>query len=332
MARVAWCRLGEDRFAIDLAALSGVERTDRLQRVPADPAGTVGWLLGPREDLPVFALARLLGRPDAPASDRGSGVVLVYPGGAGVGGFGLLADGVERGERPVEALHPLPEPFRNAGVSAFGGVAQADGALSLLLDVHEIGRRALRDPAADAGPEGRGIEAGRAPAGRGGREEEHGGAPPRPAGARRAARVLIADLFARNAAGRRISVAFAPGQVLEVIESAPVLAVPGSPVRLPGILLWRDRPLAVLDLARSLDGSARLSVFGRAERFVIVATPTAPVAVPVGRDVRFERLSRSAPAAGAAPADRRVLGAFDLPDSLLLVFDLALSLAGADLA
>lgn len=330
MARIAWCRLGEDRFAIDLSALLGVERTDRLQRLPADPGGAIGWLLGAREDLPVYALARLLGRPDPPPAGRGSGVVLVYPGRADSGGFGMLADGVERTERPVEAIHPLPEPFQNAGVAGFGGVALAEGALSLLLDPEEIGRRALRGTANGAIP-------AQAPGGppRGDREssgEEPGGATPRPGGGRPATRVLIADLLARNASGRRISIALAPAQVAEVIEAPPVLAVPGAPARLPGIVLWRDRPIAVLDLASCLEGSDRLSAFGRADRFVIVATGKEPVAVPVGRDVRFERLSRSAPARGAAPTAREVLGAFDLPDSLLLVFDLDRSLAGADLA
>src|SRR6185295_14155009 len=141
MARIiSYCRVGADRFAVDLAQVAGIEGTDLLQRTPGEAGGDrataeVGWLLGAHEDLPVHSLARLLGRPDAERAPRGSGVVLVVAGLRG-GPRGVLVDSIEHSEQPPEAIHPLPRVFsRLGGAAAFGGVVQRMGALSLLVEL-----------------------------------------------------------------------------------------------------------------------------------------------------------------------------------------------------
>ena len=321
MARIAHCRVGADRFAVDLSALLGIERTDRLQLAPAESgserAAEIGWLLGAREDVPVHSLARLLGRPAASRATRGAGVVLVHSGRSGAGRFGVLVDGIERSDRPTEAIHPLPELFLRRGIYGFRGVVEEAGALSLLLDF-----------AALVAGRAESLEAAQCPV----RPEadRHAGAE---VASRPASRVLIADLNAQSAGGQQVSIAFTAGQVAEVVEALPIIPVPGAPAHLPGIIHWRDTPLPVLDLARILTGPGRFPALDlQAARFIVVAAGPFHVAVPVGREVLFERLPLPARPLPLPPelAISEVLGSYDFAGSLLLVFDFARSLARTD--
>ncbi len=330
MARIAHFLLGKDRFAIDLAALSGIERTDRLQRVPTEPTATshpsaaapvsaIGWLLGPREDLPVYRLSQLLGVPQPEEGPR-EGVVLVCAAtsGGAAGSFGLLVDELERSRDSAVAVHALPEPFRRAGVAAFSGVVRSAGALSLLVDP----ARLLSD--------GRGAgSAGEEGLSRVGAVEDVP-APCAAGSARPASRVLLADLSVEDPVGRRTFAALAAGQVREVTEALPTLAVPGAPSRLPGLILWRDQPLPLLDLAAGLDGWSRPAIPRREpRRFVIADAGRQILALPVGRDVRFERLPLPATEPieiEPALVELGVRAGYVQAGSLLLVFDLGHSL------
>ncbi len=330
MARIAHCTVGEQRFAVDLNSLEGIERTDRLQLAPGEAGGAadsaeIGWLLGTEEDVPVLSLARLFRRSSEPLAvgTRGRGVVLVV-GGAGAGRFGVLVDRIERMERPPEAIHPLPEAFLRLRVNGIRGIVQAAGELSLLLELK--GLRGLGEGGAFGGDrkgfkdlkEREEIENG-----------DHG------TGRQAATRVLIADLLARDSGGRRVSIGFAAPQVAEVIEALPILAVPSASAHLPGMILWRDQPIPVLDLARRLSGSGQLLCFDLpAVRYVVVAVGAVHVAVPVGRDVRFEHLPLPARPL-ELPPDLEVpalLGGYDLSGSRLLIFNLLRSLELPDLA
>lgn len=320
MARIAHCRVGADRFAVDLSALLGIERTDRLQLAPAESgserAAEIGWLLGAREDVPVHSLARLLGRSAASRAARGAGVVLVHSGRSGAGRFGVLVDGIERSDRPTEAIHPLPELFLRWGIYGFRGVVEEAGALSLLLDFAALvaGRAESLEPQYPVRPAA----------------DKQDGAE---IATRPASRVLIADLNARSSEGRQVSIALAAGQVAEVVEALPIVPVPGAPAHLPGMILWRDTPLPVLDLARNLTGPGRFEPLDlQAARFVVVAAGPFHVAVPVGREVRFERLPLPVRPLPLPPelAISEVLGSYDFAGSLLLVFDFARSLARTD--
>ncbi|HEV7669278.1 MAG TPA: chemotaxis protein CheW [Thermoanaerobaculia bacterium] len=315
--------LGAERFAVDLDALEGIERTDLLQLSPAE-GGVSGWLLGAREDVPVWSLARLFGRPEGGAA-RTERAVLMVPAAGGGGRFGLLVDRVERFEAPPRGVHTLPAPFVPARVAGFCGVVRTADGLLLLLDPQAL--RPDREGVAERSSLGVGqLACPRA---------EASSAPTKNltmsvAGAPTTGRVLIAELLAHSADGRRVALALGAAQVREVIGAQAIVPVPGAPDHLPGLVLWRDRPLPVLDLARRLGGPDRLSASGlAASRFVVASAGVEEVALPVGRDVRFERLPLLARPLRLPPelAVPEVLGGYDLAGSLLLVFDLARSLA-----
>lgn len=314
-AGIARCRLGRQDFALDLDRAEGIEGIERLQLSPAD-RGAFGWLLGEREDVPVWSLARLLGRRLDAAPE--AALVLVFPAGPLGGRFGVLVDGVEPLGAPPEAVHPLPSPFLRCGSRGLGGVVVAAGEPLLLLDPE-----ALRPERTDApgSPEP-------APPGGGGPAAP---GPPRLLHdvSRRSGQVLVADLLARTAGGRHAALALPAAQVIEVVGARPIAPVPGAPDRLPGLILWRDRALAVLDPARCAAGPDRLAADEPpAARFVVADTGAELVALPVGRGLRFQPLplpARPLPRSGSEAPE--VLGRYDLGDSELVVLDLARALA-----
>jgi chemotaxis signal transduction protein len=322
-AGIVRCALGAERFAVDLAALEGIERTDLLQFSPAEE-GVSGWLLGAREDLPVWSVARILGWPE-PSVARGAGAVLVVPAARGGGRFGLLVDRVEPLEAPPRQIHPLPSPFGSAhAVGVCAVVRTADG---LLLQLDPEALRPDR-PAAAADVAVVGVVA-EEPA----MAEDGVSGSPLDAAAQGPSRALIAELLARSADGRPVALALAAGQVREIVGAQAIVPVPGAPAHLPGLLLWRDRVLPVLDLVQRVAGSGRLSVVALpASRFVVVSVGEQEVALPVGRDIRFERLPLAAhPLPRASElGGAGLLGRYDLAGSLLLVFDIARSLAGQE--
>jgi chemotaxis signal transduction protein len=283
-----------------------------------------GWLLGAREDVPVWSLARLLGRPEGRAA-RGDRAVLMVPAAGGGGRFGLLVDRVESFEAPPRGAHPLPAPFVLARVAGFHGVVRTADGLLLRLDPQALRPdRPSCDHVAASAPEEPAVSPEEAFAGGAAAYLQYG---------RGIGRVLIAELLAESADGRRISLALSAAQVREVVGAQEIVPVPGAPDHLPGLVLWRDRPLPVLDLARLVAGPDRPSPSALpASRFVVASAGTEEIALPVGRDVRFERLPLPARPLRLPPELRiaEVLGGYDLAGSLLLVFDIARSLAGTD--
>jgi chemotaxis signal transduction protein len=325
-AGIILCAVGAERFAVDLAALEGIERTDLLQLSPADD-GVSGWLLGAREDVPVWSLARLLGRSDNGAA-REERAVLMVPAARGGGRVGWLVVRVERLAAPPREIHPLPSPFGSAhAVGVCAVVRTADG-LALQLDPEAL-RSDRPAPAADAAD----VAVGGAVAAEPPMAEDGVLCSPIGAAAPGTGRALIAELLARSADGRPVAVALAAGQVREIVGAQAIVPVPGAPDHLPGLLLWRDRALPVLDLVRRVAGPGRLSVVALpASRFVVVSAGAEEVALPVGRDVRFERLPLPAHPLPRVPEldGAGLLGSYDLAGSLLLVFDIARSLAGKE--
>jgi chemotaxis signal transduction protein len=69
--------------------------------------------------------------------------------------------------------------------------------------------------------------------------------------------------------------------VQEVIGERPWVLVPFAASRTPGVLSWRGRAVAVLDVGDLLSGGAPLSVGGTRPRTLVVEAATCTVAIPV---------------------------------------------------
>ena len=112
--------------------------------------------------------------------------------------------------------------------------------------------------------------------------------------------------------------ALAADAVQEILGTQRVIAVPGGPLGLTGVVPWRGRAIAVLDLAALLPHATALTDDGRA-RIVIAGAGRDVIALPVDQ----VREARVADAIGAAHVTSvpRMTREVRLGDETLAVFD-----------
>jgi chemotaxis signal transduction protein len=69
--------------------------------------------------------------------------------------------------------------------------------------------------------------------------------------------------------------------VQEILGGRGFVPIPGAPSHLPGVLPWRGRAVAVLDLAALIGVGETLLVRGHRDRNVVVSLASNTVAIPV---------------------------------------------------
>lgn len=259
-ARVSQCRVRGVAVAVDLGAVRGVERADRV--VPAADDGDwpqVGSLPTRGGDAPVFSLAGLLGF--AQVAEQDSAHVLLCE--TSLGPAGVLVDQTAQGAAVgPEAFLPMP-----AVVCAqhFPAVVRTGASLLPFLD-----------PAALlGGASHRGFPAA---------------APWRAAASEAAQRRLVLVPLPDDAPGGRAwAVGLPAASVVELLDPQRLAAVPGAPPHVTGVAAWRDRVVGVVDLA------AWLGLPPTAPDRALVAVVAAPggpepVGLLVPRGVRMLKL------------------------------------------
>lgn len=205
---------------VEVNRIAAVERDDRLTRYPT--ATAPGRFRTQRGEWPVFAL------PGAGRVGAVAGQVLLVDGPRGR--VGLWVERVAPVERvPRAALAELP-----AGLSARDGGAFACVALTASGPLPVLAVDALGAPVRDvpAAPES-GPDAGAARA-----------TPPADA------RMLAFGHTEHAVGGRTIAFAVPLWAVTEVFDPSPGAALPGAGDHVRELVVWRDRPLAVIDAAR----------------------------------------------------------------------------------
>ncbi len=305
-------RVAAETFVVESEAVSGIERTDRLQRNPAG-GEVAGWLLGSDEDVPVLSLAARLGL-EAAANARGA--ILRFAVG---GGFrGLLVDGLERSTLGPDHRRALPAGLGRYG-SCFRSALVSAERVELELDLLELA--AAAPVAASPRDPNRSPQSG----------ASADGLPPLLAGAG-ARRCLVfapkSDL--RTGAGERF--VLPASQVLEVAGDLPLRWVPGAVAPLRGLVAWRDRAVPVFDLGAEpggdlprLEGAPRILIARARRRGGVLG-------LVVANEIRFEDLATLAGAERLEgselerrerrTASARGLGSFMIQDRALSVPDL----------
>ena len=329
-----------------------------LERVPevvslsgaaaSAPRGWVGTLVRGDRPVPVADLAFLLGLPRA---TRGAATRAVLLGGGRAGDpLGLARFGVAADEAPTvvtvpradfQPLSPAAGPVARTFVTAVlvreqaGPDARGEGEepaeLTLVLDADAIataleagvtraeggaiaGLRALpRQPAGDLVP-ARGRDAGWAGLAAAGREPTW----PR--------QVLALSPLSPGGVDRPVLPAVPLEWVREVIPYRGAHAVPHAPAGLAGLVVWRGRALAALDLGRVLGDAPE--AFAPGARLLIVGPPggeaVGALVVPGVRGL----LTLDAPAGPAAPRlpdglARAVVAAVPRPEGMVAILDVA---------
>lgn len=302
------CSVGGETFALEMARVRGIHRTDRLA-VDRGPGGRLGTLPAADGPVPVYGLAQRLGCPVLPPSGPPNVVVLnAEP------CWGLLVDRVSQAMHvPEEQVVSLPGLAVPADGGAFQGVLTLPTGLMLVLDPDALS------------PFGHRVASGR-----------HGAkAVSLPAPRSSGAGQLVIFATAPEEPGRRpVRFGLSVTQLAEVLDAQPILGVPGAADFVLGLLAWRGQPVPVIDLDRRVraDGGGDLP----SGRILVAATPARDelVAFPVQAAIRTVRLPVAhLPCERELPLDRRFsLGAFELKNETVSVLDLDRVLGRAPLA
>lgn len=226
-------------WALAAESVREVVGTETLQRNPRATMGApYGWLLGERDEVPVFLLAG-----DRLATGTGAVVVAQLADGSGCG---LAVEAVEEiREEPISRLRLLPA-LAAARRWAFPRVVLWDDGLALEIAPEAVPFLAVA-AAADEAQRQRATPAAAAGTPR------FEGPPRRPSSSAGLCFFTIPGL-------PKLGFALPAAQVVEVMSSFSLRPIPGGPEALLGICAWRGEPLPVVDLACALGvspGAAR---------------------------------------------------------------------------
>jgi chemotaxis signal transduction protein len=260
-ARVSQCRVRGVAVALDLGAVRGVERTDRMVTSPGDGDWPqVGTLPTRSGEAPVFSLAGLLGFPQVAASDGAHVLLCETPHGPA----GVLVEQTAQGAAVgPEAFLAMPTVM---GSPHFPAVVRTGSALLPFLDPATLlGRATPREFPPNVPWRATASEA-----------------------AQRRLILIPLPLPARAPGDREWAVGLPAATVAELVEPERVVAVPGAPQHVAGVTAWRDRVVGVVDLAAWLG----LSPTAPDRALVAVVAPGGrePVGLLVPRGVRVLKL------------------------------------------
>ena len=216
------CTSGDVTVGLEVDRIAAVERGDRLVRRPTDAAP--GLLRTPAGEWPVFALSRWLGGGRATTA----GQVVLFD--AAHGRIGVLVDRVSPVERvPHEIVVPVPASAGARAAQMFSCVALTAAGPLVVLAADSLGAP-VRHVAAVA--------------------------PVTPSAGRAGSAVGTDRLltFGRtehpHPGGRAVVFAIPVGLVAEVYDPPPGARLPGAEAHVRELVVWRERPLVVIDAAR----------------------------------------------------------------------------------
>lgn len=294
------CLVGADQYALRGVDVALVTRADEMRASAADD-GRVGVLPRPGEEIPVYSLAALLGgRRDARTADRH----VVVTGAAG-SRYGLLVDRLVRSGGDGASVVPLPSVVGGAAVRWFEGLLSLQETSCLVL-----------------APEGL-RPGGHAPAG--------GAAAPSAARLRPAPEVSGLVLTFSSAALPSAAVkrhAVSAARVAAVVQSMPLVPVPGCGPHVAALGAWRSAAVVVLDFSR---GAA---VTAGSRRFLVLRCGQgAQIAIAVDADTALLRATADNVVAAANVPAGYVRGVFTIGGEDVALVDVdRLAAAAIDVA
>jgi chemotaxis signal transduction protein len=299
--RLVYCRTGDESYCLDMGLIQSIQRYERMQRSP-DRDGPLGWLNHQGSRLPVFSMAeRLGGSAIGGAAAQGAIVVLrgqTVP-------WGLAVDRVSRPfDVTPDKVMAVPGPAQSG---AFQSVVLTPEGLVLRLLPDQLHRAAHARESAPAPYRKPPVS-------------QFIAAAPQPG----TGRVLLFAASGDAATEAALAFGLSFSQVLEVCSGLPHVAVPGARKHVLGMVQWRERPVAVIDIV-GLAGLPPVS-YERGARVLIVRPGAGAqvIAVPVKTGIRWQTLPLPhQPYPRELPLDLRyVRGVFDIGAEVLLIPDL----------
>jgi chemotaxis signal transduction protein len=255
------CWLGNQSYALDMSRVRNIVRADRLRRQPG-PHHQVGSLIHAAGETPVHDLAERLGVETLrrPALQYAVIIDADPP-------FALLVDRVSQIMRvPATALRPLPRLVQD-NADGIEGVVVLDQEFILQLALQRPG--SAKSPRPDPGPRRFTLPTSRTMKHR---------------------QLVLVRTYEAQPDQRPISLGFSVRQVIELQGWSTPLPVPGTTALVLGLILWREQPIAVMDLnarlglpTRGQDEQSRLML-------ALPAGTAEPIAIPVLPPTRVVRL------------------------------------------
>ncbi len=224
------CTIAGDQFAFRASDACEIVRAEKVRRAPG-PDNAVGTIEMNGEAVPVYPLDAALGRPAGRAgSGRVAGHVVITRGRAGSAGW--LVDRITRSAVQAMSPAPLPPMVGPLATRWFEGLLRVGERLLLLIAPEDLDPRS----GADAGAPAR-VQLSAPPAGSLAPGPEDQGPP-------------LAVLFFSPALPRcgAPQCALSARRIAAVIQSAPVITVPGSARHIAGVVMWRDEAVPVIDV------------------------------------------------------------------------------------
>lgn len=302
------CQVGAGDFCLDMSLVKAIERSDLLQHNPAKHP--VGWLLGETE-IPVYSLAVQLGQPLIQREGR----ILVLEDraktdpSAAIHAWGLLVDRVSRSVvvEPQQIM-PLPRLLGARARQRILGVWGFEERLHLYFQPEGLlgdtaVNKVLPEPPASLSREPRlSLLAIHKPS---------------PRTVTRAGRMLFFTTSQSGASDRPAVFGLSLSQVVEILDLPDILPVPGAPSHIRGLVQWRGRALAVLDMDRWLEWSS--SAESANNRLIIVRIKHELVGLVATSNLRMVRLPIRHQVADTRFANDRVRAVFELEQETLVI-------------
>jgi len=283
------CLVGADQYALRGADVSLVARAEEIRPQDADDQ-RIGVLARANAEIPIYSLAALLGgRRDARTADRH--VVVTGPAGRQ---YGVLVDRLVRAAGRGAEVLPLPGIVGGAAVRWFEGLVSLQETSCLVL-----------------APEG--LRPG-------GRARDGGAAGVHSRGQSPRAEIRSLVLTFSSAALPPLAVArYAIGasRVAAMVQSLPMVSLPGCGRHVAAIAAWRRSAVAVLDF------SPAASVTATARRFLVARCGGgALIAIAVDSETSLRRASARDARSGAAATDSYVRGIFRVGNEDIALLDI----------
>lgn len=315
------CNVGHEIYGLDMSWILNIEQTDHLRRVSekgASNVGFIGWLPGESSDIPVFSLAKRLGRDYILPIDEDLQRIIILPAPVPPGEdrtqedhlWALLVDQVSQVfEVSGERFEQLPEIAINPKRNYFEGVIKTDDELLLFLSPEWLHPDTLLyvegiiekpyslEAQVNAWINKIEIEQEAYST----KNETTNVKPYQPDqtvttnGKRLSARLGRLITFStqkQQANGRPLMYGLSITQVPEILRSLPLTPVPAAPEYVLGLVNWRDRvvPVVDLDARMGLTSSGTTPTYDNSRLIIARGRNETLVSFPIQPSVRALRL------------------------------------------
>ncbi|MDH3346843.1 MAG: chemotaxis protein CheW [Desulfobulbaceae bacterium] len=296
--RLVRCNVNEESYFMEMTLIRSIQRIERLRLYRSDvddrglakPEGALGYVTVQEGNVPVFSLAKLLGRPllrKGSKQDLSLKRIVVLSArnerdGLKSEGVAVLVDRVSQVVH-IEQEHilSLPHLFKSIGVNSFSGVVSEGESMTLLLSPDELmasssehakQKTSVNPFSAKSAIVGRGEQ------GEISRSSQKG-----------KGRLLIFS----TERDLDVSLCLSISQVSEIMRQVEMIPVPLAPGYLYGIIKWRNKAVPVVDLGYLL-GLKRVKDNGiKAEQRLMIARGASAdslIGFPVNSDIRAQNL------------------------------------------